>query len=140
MLEGLRVGHTGEKTVAVTKDMTLAYYNESLPHVLGTPMMIFLMEVAAGEAMAPYVPEGHISVGVEVNIRHLAATPVGDTVTAKATVIEVVDNLVKFEVEAHDSAHLIGSGTHTRAVIEVERFVRRLNRRIQQIENRRQAL
>jgi predicted thioesterase len=140
MLEGLRVGHTGEKTAEVTKDMTLAYYNESLPHVLGTPMMIFLMEVAAGESMAPFIPEGHISVGVEVNIRHLAATPAGDTVTAKATVIEVVDNLVKFEVEAHDSAHLIGSGTHTRAVIEVERFVRRLSRRIEQIKNQRQAL
>ena len=90
--------------------------------------------------MNPYLPEGHLSVGVEVNVRHLAATPIGDTVTAKATVIEVVDKLVKFEVEAHDSAHLIGSGTHTRAVVELERFVRGFKRRLQQVESQRQAL
>jgi predicted thioesterase len=129
----------GEKVAEVTKDMTLAYYDESLPHVLGTPMMIFLMEVAAGESMQEFLPEGHISVGVEVNIRHLAATPVGDIVTAKSKVIEVVDNLVKFEVEAHDSAHLIGSGFHTRAVLELERFVRKIERRIRQLESQRQT-
>lgn len=130
MLEGLRVGAHGEKSTEVTRDLTIAVHDETLPPVYGTPMMIYLMEVAAAEVMQPYLSDGWISVGVEVNIRHLAATPLGDKVTAKATVIEVVNNFVKFEIEAHDSDQLIGSGTHTRAALELERFKRGLQRRI----------
>ncbi len=129
MLEGLRVGQTGEKSAEVTMDLTIAVYDQSLPQVLSTPAMVYLIEVAGAEAMHAYLPEGHISVGVEVNIRHLAATPLGDRVTARATVLEVVGNLVKFEVEAHDSRQLIGSGTHTRAVIDLERFRRGLQKK-----------
>jgi predicted thioesterase len=129
MFEGLRVGMTGEKSTDVTRELTVAWHDERLPAVFGTPMMIYLMEVAAGELMQPFLPEGHISVGVEVNVRHLAATPLGDRVTAKATVMEVADNLVKFEVEAHDSRQLIGSGTHTRAALKLERFIRGLEKR-----------
>ena len=91
--------------------------------------MILLMEMAAAAALQPHLPPGYISVGIEVNIRHLAATPLGDRVTAVATVTEVVGNLVKFTVEARDSRQLIGDGTHTRAVIEVERFIRGLKKR-----------
>lgn len=131
MLEGLRVGAGGEKSTDVTRDLTIAVHDENLPPVYGTPMMIYLMEVAAAETMQHFLPEGWISVGVEVNVRHLAATPLGERVTAKATVIEVVGNFVKFEVEAHDSNQLIGSGTHTRAALELERFKRGLQRRQQ---------
>ncbi len=131
MLEGLRVGASGEKSTDVTRDLTIAVHDETLPPVYGTPMMIYLMEVAAAETMQHFLPEGWISVGVEVNVRHLAATPLGDRVTAKATVIEVVNNFVKFEVEAHDSDQLIGSGTHTRAALDLERFKRGLQRRQQ---------
>jgi predicted thioesterase len=129
MFEGLRVGMIGEKSAEVTKELTIASHNESLPAVFGTPMMIYLMEVAAAEVMQPFLPAGHISVGVEVCVRHLAATPLGDCVTIKATVLEVIDNMVKFEVEAHDSKQLIGSGTHTRAALDLERFKRGLEKR-----------
>ena len=129
MFEGIRVGIHGEKSTEVTNDLTIRMHDESLPAVLSTPAMIYLMEVAASETMHPFLPEGHISVGVEVNIRHLAATPRGDTVIAKATVIEAADNIVKFEVEAHDSRGLIGSGTHTRAALNLERFKTGLKKR-----------
>ena len=129
MFEGIRVGIHGEKSTEVTNDLTIRTHDESLPAVLSTPAMIYLMEVAASETMHPFLPEGHISVGVEVNIRHLAATPRGDTVIAKATVIEAADNIVKFEVEAHDSRGLIGSGTHTRAALNLERFKTGLKKR-----------
>lgn len=128
MLEGLRVGLSGEKSAEVTRDLTIATHDATLPPVFGTPMMIYLMEVAAAEVMEPFLHAGHISVGVEVNVRHLAATPLGDQVTASAQVIEVKGNLVKFAVEARDSRQLIGSGTHTRAAIETARFVRGLQK------------
>lgn len=131
MLEGLRVGDSGEKSVEVTRELTIAMHDPSLPEVYGTPMMIYLMEVAAAEVMQPFLPDGWISVGVEVNVRHLVATLKGERVTAKATVIELAKNLVKFEVEAHDSRQLIGSGTHTRAGLDQERFKRGLERREQ---------
>jgi len=129
MLEGLRVGDKSEKTIEVTRDQTIQIHDPKLPPVYATPAMIYLMEVAAAEAMQPYLPDGFISVGVEVNIRHAAATPIGDQVTARATVLEVVDNLVKFEVEAHDSRQLIGSGEHTRAALDLDRFVNGLKKK-----------
>ena len=129
MLEGLRVGAKCEKTIEVTRDLTIQMHDPNLPPLYATPAMIYLLEVAAAEAMQPYLPEGSISVGVEVNVRHAAATPVGDRVTARATVLEVVDNLVKFEVEAHDSRQLIGSGEHTRAVLDLDRFVKGLKKK-----------
>ena len=128
ILTGLRVGLGGDKSVEVTPDMTIAMHDATLPPVFGTPMMIYVMEVAAAEVMQPFLPAGHISVGVEVNIRHLAATPLGDQVRASARVVEIKGNLVKFEVEARDSRQLIGSGTHTRAAIETARFVRGLQK------------
>jgi predicted thioesterase len=129
MLENIRTGLTGEKTVEVTHNLTIASLNEKLPAVYSTPAMILLMEMAAASLIHPLLPTGHISVGTEVNIRHLAATPLGDHVTATARVLEIAGNLVKFEVEARDSRLLIGSGTHTRAVIEIARFMRRLGKR-----------
>jgi predicted thioesterase len=129
MLENIRTGLTGEKTVEVTHNLTIASLNEKLPAVYSTPAMILLMEMAAASLIHPLLPAGHISVGTEVNIRHLAATPLGDHVTATARVLEIAGNLVKFEVEARDSRLLIGSGTHTRAVIEIARFMRRLENR-----------
>lgn len=128
ILAGLRVGLGGDKSVGVTRDMTIAMHDAALPPVFGTPMMIYVMEVAAAEVMQPFLPAGHVSVGVEVNIRHLAATPLGDQVRASARVVDIKGNLVKFEVEAHDSRRLIGSGTHTRAVIEPARFLRGLQK------------
>jgi fluoroacetyl-CoA thioesterase len=128
MADGIRAGLTGEREVEVVESQTIASLKAGLPAVYGTPAMIMLMEMAAAEALEPHLPPGHISVGVEVNIRHLAATPLGDRVTAKAEVIEVNNNLVKFTVEARDTRQLIGAGTHTRAVVEVERFLRGLKR------------
>jgi predicted thioesterase len=72
------------------------------------------------------LPPGWVSVGVDVCIRHLAATPIGRTVTATARVTAVGDKLVAFEVEAHDGVNLIGTGTHTRAPVELARFERNL--------------
>jgi predicted thioesterase len=118
------VGTTGTKSQVVTRELTVAHFHPEMPAVYGTPMMIYLMEVAAGEAIHPLLPDGWGSVGAEMNVRHLAATPVGFTVTATARVVEVTDKRVVFEVVAHDGVETIGEGTHVRVPVDYARFNR----------------
>jgi len=125
-LEALQPGARAEASTVVTHELTVQHTIAHMPAVYGTPYMIYLMEVAAAEAMSAALPPGWASVGVGVNIEHLAATPMGRTVTATAVVTAVEPKLVRFDVEAHDGTRLIGKGTHTRAPIDLERFLRRL--------------
>jgi predicted thioesterase len=129
MIEDIRAGLSGEKSIHVTRELTIASLDNELPAVYGTPSMIMLMEVTAAEVLKPYLPPGHISVGVEISVRHLAATPLGEKVTCTARVLETSGNLIRFEVEARDEHQLIGVGAHTRAIIELERFMRSLAQR-----------
>jgi predicted thioesterase len=125
-LEHLLIGARGEARTVVTPELTVAHAMPGMPAVYGTPFMIYLMEMAGVEAMAPALPAGWASVGVGVNIQHLAATPLGRTVTATAVVTGVSAKTVTLEVEAHDGVRLIGKGSHTRAPIELARFLQRL--------------
>lgn len=112
--------------MTVTRELTVAHFHDEMPEVYGTPMMIYLMEVAAAAAIREFLPAGWVSVGVAVEVRHLAATPVGSRVTALATVEAVDDATVTFAVEANDEWETIGRGTHLRAPVELERFRRRV--------------
>jgi fluoroacetyl-CoA thioesterase len=129
-IANIPVGATATKEIVVTREMTVAHFHDEMPEVFGTPIMIYHMEVTASEAIQQYLPEGWVTVGVVVNVRHLAATPIGDQVTLKATVIEVGDNTITFAVEAHDSAEKIGDGLHVRAAVEMSRFMKRVNAKI----------
>jgi predicted thioesterase len=120
------IGASATRSVEVTRDLTVANFHDHMPEVYGTPMMIYLMEVASAAAIEDYLPEGWVSVGIGVDIQHLAATPVGFTVTAKAEVVEVGDNTVTLKVEAYDDAEKIGEGLHVRAPVEMARFERRV--------------
>lgn len=119
------LGASASESVIVTRELTVAHFHPNMPEVYGTPLMIYLMEVAAAAAIQPYLPEGWVSVGVLVEVKHLAATPVGLTVKATAEVISVEANTVTFTVEAHDGVEKIGEGRHVRAPIHLERFVER---------------
>jgi fluoroacetyl-CoA thioesterase len=121
------VGATATKTIEVTREMTVGHFVEGMPEVYGTPIMIFHMEMTAGAAIQEWLPEGCVSVGVLVNVRHLAATPVGAKVTVRAEVVAVEDHAVTFAVEAHDGFEKIGEGTHVRAPVEVERFLKKVS-------------
>jgi fluoroacetyl-CoA thioesterase len=88
-------------------------------------MMILHMEMASGSAIASHLPEGFVSVGMEVRVRHLAATPVGRSVRAISRVIEIDRKSVLFEVEAWDGNRKIGDGTHHRGVVNVVEFEKR---------------
>ena len=125
-LENVRVGMTGRKAVVVTRELTVGGHVDGMPFVYGTPMMIMAMEIASGDAVAGHLPPGWATVGSEVNVRHLAPTPMGRTVVARARVVEVSGRSLLFAVEAHDGARVVGEGTHRRGAINLESFMKRL--------------
>lgn len=117
------VGASHQASLVVTPDLTVQAAVPELPPVYSTPNMIMFMEVACTDLLKSFLPDGWVSVGALVNVRHLAATPVGATVTVTARVAECSAQLVTFEVEAHDGIDLIGKGVHARAPIELARFL-----------------
>ena len=124
-LEKISIGMTGIDETIVTPELTVGHHVPGMPMVYATPMMIFLMETACGSTIGPHLPEGWVSVGTEVNVRHLAATPLGRTVRAQARVISLGPSSVEFAVEAHDGVRKIGDGTHRRGLVEVAAFKKR---------------
>lgn len=124
-LDSVIVGMAAEKMVTITAEMTVGHAVPGMPAVYGTPMMILHMEMAAGSAIQSSLPAGYVSVGMMVNIRHLAATPVGRTVRAVARVVGVEDKSILFEVEAWDRGRKIGDGTHRRGLVNVAEFEKR---------------
>lgn len=124
------IGAVATDQLVVTREMTVAHFHEYMPEVYGTPIMIYHLENTAAAAIQKYLPDGWITVGVVVNVKHLAATPVGATVTTRAEVLEVGDTTIKFAVEAHDGFEKIGEGTHVRAAVEMNRFMKRVNAKV----------
>jgi len=102
------------------------FKDATLPPVFATPVMIMAMENAALNAIKSYLEPGESAVGTAVNVRHLAATPAGRLVTAEAEVTKVDGRQVEFTVRATDGAKEIGAGSHSRAVIDMAKFTRRL--------------
>lgn len=125
-LDNIRVGMTGRHEVAVTRDVTVGAHIDGMPLVFGTPMMILAMEMASATAVAPHLPTGWVTVGSEVNVRHLAPTPMGRTVTATARVVEISGRGLLFSVEAHDGVRKVGEGTHRRGAVNLESFAKRI--------------
>ena len=102
------------------------FKDAALPPVFATPMMVTAMENAALNAVRDYLDPGESAVGTAVNIRHLAATPVGHRVTAEAVVTKVDGRRIEFNVSARDEAEEIGNGTHERMVVDMARLTQRL--------------
>lgn len=119
----ITIGLTGEATVTVEREDTAAEVGSGNLLVYATPCMVALMEGAACEAIAPQLPEDKTSVGIELSIRHVAATPVGMDVHAEAKVTEVSGSIITFEIAAYDESGLIGEGTHKRAIVSTQRFL-----------------
>jgi predicted thioesterase len=114
-----------EIRLVVTTEMTIRHFVPGLPYVYATPMMVLHMEMAAGLAIADALPAGFVSVGMEVNIRHLAATPIGSTIRAIARVTAVGAKSVVFDVEAWNDLRKIGEGTHRRGIVNFREFEQR---------------
>lgn len=120
------IGAKHEQKVLVTPDIAIDFLGHEGGRVLATPHMIMLMEMTCRNLIKSYVEDGFDSVGTEVNVKHLAATPIGMSATFHAEVLEVNDRRVLCRVEAFDEREKIGEGTHERFVINVARFASRL--------------
>jgi fluoroacetyl-CoA thioesterase len=121
------VGAKGTYTLRVTPaHLANQFKDVSLPQVFATPMMVTAMENAALNAVRDYLDPGESVVGTLVNVRHLAATPVGHQVTAEAEVTKVDGRRIEFKVSARDEFEEIGNGTHERMVVELGRLNARL--------------
>jgi len=112
------------ETVVEMKDTAKAVAS-GLAEVYATPMMIALMEKAAYTAVQPQLPEGYSTVGIHISTSHLAATPVGIKVWAKATLVETDGRRLKFDIEAFDERDKIGEARHERFIIEERRFTKK---------------
>jgi fluoroacetyl-CoA thioesterase len=130
----LEIGATGKASLVVTdRDMASALAISDLdqfPEVFATSRMVALMEIAAARVMKPLLQPGQLSVGVEVSVRHMAATPKNTEVVATAVFLGMEGKLYKFRIEAHDPGGLIGEGEHTRAIIHAERLMQGADSRI----------
>ncbi len=120
--EGLT--HTSQLTV--TEAVTATSMGSGDLPVLATPAMMALMENAAMLAVAPHLPEGSTTVGGHITASHIKPTPVGETVTATATVTKVDGKKIEFEVKAHCGDILLGEGSHLRFIVDREKFMSRL--------------
>lgn len=122
------IGARGQFTLDVEQRHLASQFKDSmLPPVFATPMMILTMENAALNAIREYLEPGESAVGTAVDIRHLAATPAGQRVTAEAEVIEVDGRRIVFSVTARDEIEQIGRGKHERMVLDLRRLAQKLD-------------
>lgn len=123
-------GLKGEASLVVGEEHTAPRVGSGAVHVLATPVMINLFEAAALAAVEERLPPGHQSLGTVLNVRHIAATPVGMRVVASATVEKVEGRTIHFRLEARDERDLIGDGTHERVVVNVAKFDARVQAKL----------
>ncbi len=126
----IKPGMTGTAELVVGDEHTAPRVGSGKIRVLATPVMINLIEAAALKAAEHLLPAGHQSLGTLLNVKHIAATPVGMKIKASAVVTKVEGRNIYFDVSAEDEKEPIGGGTHERVVVNVERFDKRVQRKI----------
>jgi predicted thioesterase len=125
-----RIGTEGATTFVVEEKHCIEFATDGMPAVLSTPNLIGILERTARQALVPFLAPDERSVGVELDLRHLAPTPLGATVTATARVIGVTGRFVDFQIEARDEQELLIRGVHKRAVIRTSAFTKRLQSKL----------
>ncbi len=125
-MTNIPVGTRGEKKILVTSEVAIDFMGLDGPRVLSTPHMIGYMERTCRDAILPLLDPGYDTVGTQVTVAHLAASPIGFVVTFTAEVLAVDGRRVQFRVEARDEKEKIGEGTHERAIINIAKFATRL--------------
>jgi fluoroacetyl-CoA thioesterase len=125
-MANIPIGTAGEKKLLVTSELAINFLDVEGARVLSTPNMILYMERICRKTVFPLLDPGYDTVGTHVNVAHLAAAPIGMTVTFRCHVTKVTQKRVEFRVEAWDETEKIGEGTHERAIINVAKFATRL--------------
>lgn len=129
-LSALKPGLKGFVEIVVGEEHTAPHVGSGRVHVLATPVMINLMEAAALRAVEGLLPAGHQTVGIHLDVTHVAATPVGMRVQAHAELTKVDNRTLWFRVHADDEKERIGEGAHERIVINLARFDVRMQEKI----------
>ena len=129
-LSKLHAGLTGRAQLTVADEHTAPRVGSGRIRVLATPVMINLIEAAALAAVEQLLPAGHQSLGTHLDVRHIAATPVGMIVWATAELVKIEGRTLSFRVESRDEIELIGDGLHERVVVNVGRFDQRVQRKL----------
>lgn len=123
----IQPNQTHTQNFTVESDHSADHIGSGAMQVLATPMMIAYMESVSLNLLQQTLPAGFSSVGSRVDVRHLAPTKMGSVVKVQATVLEIEGNKITLQVQAWDGETLIGSGTHIRYLIDVEKFMQKLN-------------
>ena len=121
----IKIGMSAERTLVVPPEQTVGHFVDGMPMVFATPMMILQMELTSGDAIRDQLEPGWVTVGTEVNIKHLAASPVGAAVRTIAKVIAVERRVIRFEVASFHGERKIGEGFHARGLVNVQSFTKR---------------
>ena len=124
--KSIKPGLSAEIEITVTQTDTAAHLGSGLVPVYATPALVALMENAAVRALEGHLPDGQTTVGGQIDVRHLAATPVGMKVRARAELIEVEKRKLTFNIQAWDEAEQIGDANHVRFIIDEGEFMKRV--------------
>lgn len=124
-----KIGTTGQLQFTVAQEHVIDFATGGMPAVLSTPRLVALVERTARESLYPFLHENERTVGAEIEIRHLAPTPLGQLVTITTRVIGTTTRTVNFQFEVRDAHEVIARGLHRRGVITVEGFARRVARK-----------
>jgi predicted thioesterase len=122
----IKPGLFAERVVQISEAQSARHLGSGSLRVFATPAMILLIEEVSREAIEPHLPAGKTTVGIELHVRHLAPTPIGSTVRIRSEVTAVDANRVMLRAEVWDETEKVGEGEHTRAIIDLERFQRRV--------------
>ena len=121
-----RIGETGELAIPTDANHAVEFAGDGMPAVVSTPHLVGFLERTARQTLAPHLEPDERSVGIELDLRHLAPTPIGQTIHCTARVIAVDGTRISFQIEARDAHEVILRGVHKRAIIHTESFTRRV--------------
>ena len=124
------IGLRGAAREEVSEKNTAIAYGSGSINVLATPAMIGLMEKAALSSVDPLLPAGHSTVGIKVDVEHVAATPIGGFVEARSELLEIDGRRLIFKVEAFDGKDMVGRGRHERFIVATEKFLKKVQERL----------
>ena len=133
-MAGLKAGLTHEMTIEATPDMAASRFVKGTPEVFATAAMVALIEQTCKDLVQPYLEEGQTTVGTHINASHIAATPIGMKVTAKAKLEEVDGRRLEFSVEVFDEVEKISDARHTRFIIDTARFEAKTRRKLEKVK------
>jgi predicted thioesterase len=131
----IKVGLKAEATQEVTPELTASHIGSGSLSVYATPAMAALVEHTCASKLSELLPENQTSVGVEIRVRHLAPTPVNNVVHIRAEVVSIEENLISFTAQVFDEMELVGEAEHRRAVIEIDRFLKRVDAKVSELSS-----